>query len=464
MCWKEDGFVLKREKRLRQDLCQGPFLPKIISYTIPIILTSVLQLLFNAADLMVLGQLKGNDNVGAVGATSSLINLLVSLFTGLSIGAGVFVAQGIGARDDERVSRAVHTAIPAAAIGGAVLTVVGVCLSRWFLELMATPANLLGQATMYMQIYFAGIIPILVYNFGAAILRSAGDTKSPLIYLSAAGVLNILLNLFFVAVCDMAVDGVALATVISQLLACVLVLRKLMCRGDSCKLSLKKMRIDPRALGRIVSIGLPAGIQGSLFSISNVTIQSSVNSFNIEAINNGCSAASNIEGFVYMGMNAFQQTVTTFVGQNSGARKYKNVGRVVGLTLACVTVTGLILGSAARLFAPQLLSLYLKEGGEAIRYGITRMNYVCSVYFLCGIMDVLSGSLRGMGASTVPMVVSILGACGLRVLWVVTVFRQYQTLDSLFVVFPVSWLVTILALVVCFVIVWKKRIEAVGAQ
>ena len=464
MCWKEDGFVLKREKRLRQDLCQGPFLPKIISYTIPIILTSVLQLLFNAADLMVLGQLKGNDNVGAVGATSSLINLLVSLFTGLSIGAGVCVAQGIGARDDERVSRAVHTAIPAAAIGGAVLTVVGVCLSRWFLELMATPANLLGQATLYMQIYFAGIIPILVYNFGAAILRSAGDTKSPLIYLSAAGVLNILLNLFFVAVCDMAVDGVALATVISQLLACVLVLRKLMCRGDSCKLSLKKMRIDPRALGRIVSIGLPAGIQGSLFSISNVTIHSSVNSFNIEAINNGCSAASNIEGFVYMGMNAFQQTVTTFVGQNSGARKYKNVGRVVGLTLACVTVTGLILGSAARLFAPQLLSLYLKEGGEAIRYGITRMNYVCSVYFLCGIMDVLSGSLRGMGASTVPMVVSILGACGLRVLWVVTVFRQYQTLDSLFVVFPVSWLVTILALVVCFVIVWKKRIEAVGAQ
>lgn len=439
-------------------------MPKIISYTVPIILTSVLQLLFNAADLMVLGQLKGNDNVGAVGATSSLINLLVSLFTGLSIGAGVCVAQGIGARDDQRVSRAVHTAIPAAAIGGAVLTVVGVCLSRWFLELMATPANLLDQATVYMQIYFAGIIPILVYNFGTAILRSAGDTKSPLIYLSAAGVLNIALNLFFVAVCDMAVDGVALATVISQLLACALVLRKLMRRGDSCKLSLKKMRIDPRALGQIVSIGLPAGIQGSLFSISNVTIQSSVNSFNLEAINNGCSAASNIEGFVYMGMNAFQQTVTTFVGQNSGAGKYKNVGRVVGLTLACVTVTGLILGSAARIFAPQLLSLYLKEGGDAIGYGITRMNYVCSVYFLCGIMDVLSGSLRGMGASTVPMVVSILGACGLRVLWVVTVFRHYRTLDSLYVVFPVSWLVTIFALVVCFVVVWKKRINKQQAQ
>ena len=192
--------MLKREQRLRQDLCQGPFLPKIISYTIPIILTSVLQLLFNAADLMVLGQLKGNDNVGAVGATGSLINLLISLFNGLSVGASVCVAQGIGAKDDDRVSRAVHTAIPAAAIGGAVLTVIGVCLSRWLLELMATPINLIGQATLYMQIYFAGIIPILVYNFGAAILRSAGDTKSPLIYLSAAGVLNIALNLFFVAV------------------------------------------------------------------------------------------------------------------------------------------------------------------------------------------------------------------------------------------------------------------------
>lgn len=451
--------MLKREKRLRQNLCEGPFLPKIISYTVPIILTSVLQLLFNAADLMVLGQLKGNDNVGAVGATGSLINLLVSLFTGLSIGAGVCVAQGIGAKDDSRVQRAIHTAIPAAAIGGAVLTVIGIFLSRWFLELMSTPANLLPQATLYMQIYFAGIIPILVYNFGAAILRSAGDTKSPLLYLSAAGVLNILLNLFFVAVCDMAVDGVALATVLSQLLACVLVLRKLMRREDNCKLCLKKMRIDSGALSRIISIGLPAGIQGSLFAISNVTIQSSINSFNVEAINNGCSAASNIEGFVYMGMNAFQQTATTFVGQNSGARKYKNVGRIVGLSLICVTVTGLLLGILGRVFAPQLLALYLKEGGDSITYGQIRMNYVCVLYFLCGIMDVLSGSLRGMGASTVPMVVTILGACGLRIVWVATVFKQVHTLESLFMVFPVSWLVTIVVLAICFMTIWKKRLK-----
>lgn len=462
--------MLKREKKIRENLCEGPFLPKIISYTVPIILTSLLQLLFNAADLMVLGQLKGNDCVGAVGATGSLINLMVSLFTGLAIGAGVCVAQGIGAKDDSRVSRAVHTAIPAAIIGGAVLTVIGIFLSSWFLTLMGTPENLLQQASLYMRIYFAGIIPIMVYNFGAAILRSAGDTKSPLIYLSIAGVLNIILNLVFVAIFDMAVDGVAWATTISQLAACVLVIRKLMRRDDSCKLSLRKMRIDGRSLGRIISIGLPAGIQGSLFAISNVTIQSSVNSFNLEAVNNGCSAAANIEGFVYMGMNAFQQTVTTFVGQNSGARKYKNVGKIVGLTLICVTVVGLILGTLGRVFAPQLLSLYLKEGGDAIRYGQIRMNYVCLMYFLCGIMDVLSGSLRGMGKSVVPMIVTIIGACGLRIVWVYTVFRNAADLATetrigvLFTVFPVSWIVTIAALAVCFLTIWKKRLKLPGNQ
>lgn len=457
--------MLKREKRLRQDLCEGPFLPKIISYTIPIILTSVLQLLFNAADLMVLGQLRGNDHVGAVGATTSLINLLVSLFTGLSIGAGVCVAQGIGAKDNNQVSRAVHTAIPAAILGGAGLTVVGIFLARWFLELMATPENLLDQATLYMQIYFGGIIPILVYNFGTAILRSAGDTKSPLLYLTIAGVVNIVLNIIFVAFFHMAVDGVALATVISQLLACILVLRKLIRREDNCKLTLKKMRIDPGALSRIVGIGLPAGIQGALFSISNVIVQSSINSFNIEAINNGCSAASNIEGFVYMGMNAFQQTATTFVGQNSGARKYKNVGKIVGLTLICVTVTGLVTGTIGRVFAPQLLSLYLKEGGDAITYGIVRMNHICMLYFLCGIMDVLSGTLRGMGASTIPMVVTILGACGLRILWIATIFQKIKTLECLYMVFPVSWIVTLIALGICFMILWKKRLKLnVGVQ
>ena len=462
--------MLKREKKIRENLCEGPFLPKIITYTIPIILTSLLQLLFNAADLMVLGQLRGNDSVGAVGATGSLISLIVSLFTGLAIGAGVCVAQGIGARDDSRVSRAVHTAIPAAVFGGALLTVIGVFLSTWFLKLMSTPENLLEQASLYMKIYFAGIIPMLVYNFGAAVLRSAGDTKSPLLYLSIAGVLNLILNMIFVAGFGMAVDGVAWATTISQTVSCILVLRKLMHREDACKLMLKKMKIDGHSLKRIISIGLPAGIQSSLFAISNVTVQSSINSFNLEAVNNGCSAASNIEGFVYMGMNAFQQTATTFVGQNSGARKYKNVGKITGLTLICVTVVGIMLGALGRIFAPQLLSLYLKEGGDAVHYGQIRMNYVCLLYFLCGIMDVLSGVLRGMGKSTVPMVVTIIGACGLRIVWIYTIFQNAAHLPVddrigvLFTVFPVSWIVTICALGVCFLVIWKKRLKLPGNE
>ncbi len=449
--------MLKREKRIRQNLLEGPFLPKIISYTVPIILTSVLQLLFNAADLMILGQFAGADTVGAVGATSSLINLMVNLFAGLAVGAGVCVAQGIGARDDDRISRAVHTAIPAAVIGGAVLTLVGVFFSRFFLELMATPANLLHYAGIYMRIYFAGIIPMLVYNFGAAILRSAGDTKSPLLYLTVAGVANVLLNLFFVIVCRMTVEGVALATTISQLLSCVLVLRKLMVRQDACRLSLKKLKIDKGSLSRIIGVGLPAGIQSSMFSIANVTIQSAVNSFNLAAVNNGCSAASNIEGFVYMSMNAFQQTATTFVGQNAGAGQYRNVRKINSLCMLCAAVTGLLLGVSGRLFAPQLLSLYLPQGGEAITYGMIRMSYVCLPYFICGIMEVLSGTLRGMGLSVVPMAASILGTCGLRILWVMTVFESRKTLDVLYLVYPVSWLVTIAVLLVCYFVIWNKR-------
>ena len=413
---------------------------------------------------MVLGQFTSEDNVGAVGATGSLINLLVSLFTGLAVGVGVCVAQGIGARDDDRISRAVHTAIPAALIGGAVLTVIGVIFSGTFLSWMDTPRNLHGPATLYMQIYFAGIIPIMVYNFGAAILRSTGDTQSPLIYLTIAGVVNVILNLIFVLVVKMTVAGVALATTISQVIACTLVLRKLAHREDACKLYIKKLRIDTVSLKRIVGIGLPAGIQSSVFAVANVVIQSAVNSFQIEAINNGCAAAANIEGFVYMGMDAFSQTSTTFVGQNSGARKYRNVGKITLLIVLCVSAVGFMLGGLATLFAPQLLSLYLKDSAKAIEYGAIRMGYVCLYYFICGIMNVLSGSLRGMGASTVPMVVTIMGGCGLRILWIYTVFQKWHDLGTLYMVFPVSWIVTVLVLAVCFLTVWRKRMKTFGGD
>ncbi len=452
-----------RAKKMELDLCSGPFLKKIIAYTIPIILTSILQLLFNAADLVVVGQFRGSNAVSAVGATGSLINLLVGLFMGLSVGVSVCIAQAVGARDNERMSRAVHTSLPAAAICGAVLTVVGITCSRMLLGLMDTPESVIDGATLYMQIYFAGIIPILVYNFGAAILRSAGDTKSPLLYLTIAGIVNICLNLVFVIGFGMSVEGVALATTLSQTLSCTLVLRKLMRREDGCRLILKKLKIHPATLKKIIQVGLPAGIQGTLFSISNVTIQSSINSFG-EMVLSGSTAASNIEGFIYVAMNSFQQTATTFVGQNMGARRYENIGKVVRLCLLCVAATGLVLGIGAYVFAPQLLPLYLKNDTIAISYAIVRMGYVGRVYFLCGMMDVLSGSMRGMGASMVPMIVTIIGACVLRVAWVATVFQQYRTLDSLFVSYPVSWIVTGSVLFICFTVLRKKIMRNVLPQ
>ena len=448
-----------RAKKNGMDLCTGPFLKKIILYTLPIIATSLLQLLFNAADLVVVGQFRGPNAVSAVGSTGSLINLIVGLFMGLSIGVGVCVAQAVGARDHARMSRAVHTALPAAAICGAFLTVVGICFCRFFLELMDTPAAVIDGATIYMQIYFAGIIPILLYNFGAAILRSAGDSQSPLVYLVIAGTANVCLNLAFVLGFGMSVEGVALATTLSQVLSCFLVLRKLALREDGCRLDLKKLKIHMPTLGKIIRVGLPAGIQGTLFAVSNVTIQSSINSFG-EVVLSGSTAASNIEGFVYMSMNGFQQSATTFAGQNMGARRYQNLGRIVGLCIGCAAVVGIVLGGGAFLFAEQLLPLYLKTDVQAIGYGITRMRYVCLLYFLCGMMDVLSGAMRGMGQAIVPMIVAIVGACLLRVVWVMTIFKAIPTLHCLFLSYPVSWVITVCAMLLCFMHLWRKTMKS----
>jgi putative MATE family efflux protein len=447
-------------KKQTYSLTEGPLFWNIVRYTIPIILTSVLQLLFNAADLVVVGQFgaDGSKAISAVGATGSLINLLVGLFMGLSLGAGVCVAQGVGAQDNTRIHRAVHTALPAAAICGAFLTVVGIALAPTLLSWMGTPDEVIDLSVVYMRIYFAGIIPTLLYNFGASILRSAGDSRSPLIILIIAGILNVLLNLFFVLVCNMTVSGVATATAIAQTVSCVLVMRALMKRQDGCKLELKKLKIYPHTLKRIIQIGLPAGIQGSLFAISNVTIQSSINSFG-PVVLSGSTAASNIEGFVYMSMNAFQQTAMTFVGQNMGAGKIKNIGKCLGLCLLCVVTVGVVLGGGCYLAAPHLLSIYLKDDAQAIAYGVLRMSYVGLPYFLCGMMDVLSGTMRGMGASTVPMIVTLLGACGLRVLWVATIFQQNRTLDCLFLCYTVSWSVTVPVLFGCFMVLWLKMLR-----
>lgn len=445
-------------------MLQGPLLKNVILYTIPIILTSWLQLLFNAADLVVVGQARGSESLAAVGATGAITNLIVNLFIGLSVGGGVSVAHGLGGNDDEAVHRTVHTAIPAAAVSGLLLTVVGVCFAETFLTWMGTPADILPLSTLYMQIYFGGMVFNMVYNFAASILRAAGDTRSPLIFLGIAGVINVGLNLFFVHVFDMNVEGVALATAISQAVSAVLVVTTLMRRTDACKLEWKKMRFYKPQLLKMVRIGLPAGIQGSMFSISNVMIQSSINSFG-PVVMSGNTAAQNIEGFVFTAMNAFHQTAVNFTGQNVGARQYDRVKKILFTCLGCVAVTGLALGTALYVFGPQLLSIYISDSQDAINLGLIRMSFICTVYFLCGLMDVSTGALRGMGASTVPMIISVLGVCGIRLLWIDTVFQipQYHTPECLYLSYGVSWVVTFAAQFAAFWLVYnrhKKRAES----
>ena len=454
-----------RMKRFNRSMIDGPLFSGIVMYTIPIILTSVLQLLFNAADLVIVGRFCGSVSVAAVGATGAITNLIVNLFIGLSVGTGVTVAHALGSREDEAVHRAVHTAMPTALIGGLLLTFVGVLLSEPLLRLMETPETVLPLSTIYMQIYFGGMVFNMVYNFCASILRAAGDTKSPLIYLTLAGVVNVVLNVIFVTVLHMNVAGVALATTISQALSAVLVVIALMRRTDACHLDLKKMRIYAPQFMKMVNIGIPAGIQGSLFSISNVLIQSSVNSFG-DIFMSGNAAAGNIEGFAYVSINAFSQTAVNYVGQNVGARQYKRVGRIVGICLACVVVVGLTVGIIGYSLGEQLLSIYITDSPEAIAYGMIRLSYICLPYFLCGLMDVSTGALRGMGASIAPMVISVLGVCGLRVAWIYTVFQipQFHTPQCLYLSYIVSWSATFLIQIIAFIRIYRRHLAIYDAQ
>lgn len=441
------------------DIRNGPVLKNIIIYTIPIILTGILQLLFNAADLIVVGFFSGSDSVAAVGATASLTNLIVNLFIGLSVGAGVIVAQCLGAGDSQAASQTVHTAIPVAFIGGAILSVIGVAFSKTFLELMGTPAGkLLSLSSVYMKIYFSGMIFSMLYNFGSAVLRAAGDTKSPLIFLSISGVLNVILNVIFVAAFNMDVAGVALATIISEGVSAVLVLIALSKRNDSCRLDFKKMKIKKTALVRIIKIGVPAGLQNSLFAISNVLIQSSINSFGTAHIS-GSAAASSLEGFCYVAMNSFQQTSLNFCGQNYGAGDLKRVKKVNNTCLLTVSAVGLFTGCLIYFFGRPLLGIYIHDSASAINFGMERMKYILIPYFLCGIMDVVTGSMRGIGSSVIPMVITIVGVCVMRIVWIYTVFSmpQYHSFAGLMISYPISWLLTFAAVYVAYIITLKNR-------
>lgn len=435
------------------DMCSGPLVSKILQFSIPLMLSGILQLLFNAADIIVVGQFTGSAAMAAVGSTSSLNNLIINIFIGLSLGSSVLMARYYGAKDTEDIHQLVHTSIMLSLISGAGLIVIGTALARPLLELMGTPHDVIDQAVLYMRIIFLGMPALMTYNFGAGILRAIGDTKRPLAFLFVAGVVNVILNLFFVIVFGLGVAGVAIATIISQYISAFLVLRCLMKDDAPYKLEIRKLRMHRRMLMQIIRVGLPAGIQSAVFNISNVLIQSSINSFGSIAVA-GNTAATNIEGFVTTSMNAIYQASTSFTSQNVGAGNKERIVPVLLSCLSIVAILGAALGWLAFLGGRFLLGIYSSDP-EVIAYGMNRMSVLCTTYFLCGMMDTTCGSIRGLGYSIAPTIVSLAGACGLRVLWIYTVFRLDRTLYTLYISYPISWAITFSAHIICFIVFFR---------
>ena len=432
------------------DMCNGPLFSRLLLFALPLMLSGILQLLFNAADIVVVGQFAGSNAMAAVGSTSSLINLLVNLFIGISVGANVLVARYYGSRSPEDVEQTVHTALITGFIGGFVLIAIGIPAARPMLELMGTPADVLDQAVLYMRIYFIGMPATMLYNFGAAVLRASGDTRRPLYFLFVAGVVNVIFNLFFVIVLHMDVEGVAIATVISQFISAGLIILCLVRMEGMCHLDFSRLRFHITKFKQILRIGVPAGLQGILFSISNVLIQSSINSFGSTVVA-GNTAASNIEGFVYTSLNAIYQTSLSFTSQNMGAKNYHRVDKVLIQCELLVAAIGLVLGNGAYLLGNQLLGIYSGDA-QVIAYGLQRLSICCASYFLCGVMDVLAGSIRGLGYSIVPMLITFTGICLFRVVWVFTAFQWHPSLFTIYISYPISWLVTIVANLTCYLV------------
>ena len=442
------------------DMCSGPLVGSLLRFSLPLMASGILQLLFNAADIIVLGQFASSSAMAAVGATSSLNSLMVNLFLGLSIGCSVVMAHSYGAQDWRRVQDTVHTAILLALFCGAALILLGLPLLPVLLGWMDTPADLMDQSVLYMRIVFLGMPAMMAYDFGAGILRAIGDTRRPLFFLTAAGITNACLNVFFVLVFHMDVAGVALATSISQYLSAGLILRCLARPGTRYQLHPRQLRLHKATLLQILRVGLPAGIQSVVFSVSNVLIQSSINSFGTLAVA-GSTAAANIENFVYTAMESVYQAALNFTSQNIGAGKKERVPLILRDCLLLVAVIGAILGGLAVLFGRQLLSIYTSDP-QVLPYGIDRIHVVCLTYLLCGLMDVACGVVRGMGAAVTPTVVSLTGACGLRIVWIFTVFGSMHSLFVLYLSYPVTWIVTFTMHMVCFV--WfYRRLRQSGA-
>lgn len=450
-----------RDRHYEIDMLNGPVMPRLLSFALPLMLSSMLQLTFNAADVIVVGRFEGEAALAAVGAPGALINLLVNLFLGLSVGANVVVARCFGAGRYQDTRDAVHTSIALSLIGGVLVGVVGFGMAGTFLSLMKTPAEVLPLATTYMRVYFLGMPANLLYNFGAAILRAVGDTRRPLVYLTVAGVVNVALNLVFVIALGMGVAGVALATILSQVISAALVLLCLMRSDGAIKVELKKLRLDGGKALEIAKIGLPAGLQGMVFSISNVLIQSTVNSFG-KTVVAGNTTASNLEGYVYVAMNSIYQAAITFTGQNVGARRFERIARVARDSLVAVFLIGAVLGGLLTLFKRALFGIYT-DNDAVMAAAAIRTNVIAPTYFLCGMMDSAVGLLRGMGSSVQPMITSIVGVCVLRIVWILVILPLNPTLAMLYISYPISWAVTFAAHMICYFRV-KRRLCATAGE
>ena len=436
------------------DMCNGSILDKLVSFSIPLMLSGILQLLFNAVDIIVVGQFTGNEALAAVGSTTALINVFVNLFIGISLGASVLAARFYATGQEKEMTETVHTSITLALISGIAMGIIGVIAAKGALELMDTPDNVLNLSTLYMRIYFMGMPFFMLYNYGAAILRAVGDTKRPLLFLIISGATNVVLNLLLVIQFHLGVAGVAIATVISQCISCILVLRCLYLSDGSYQLRFNKLGMKTRYVKQIFQIGIPAGIQSTIINFSNVLLQSSVNSFGSVAMA-GYTAANNILGFLYVSVNSITQACMSFTSQNYGVRKFKRMDKVLLECLGLTVIVALVLGGGSYLFGAELMHIYTKST-KVIECGVDIMLYTTVTYFLCGIMDLLPGALRGMGHSTVPMILSVIGTVGTRIVWIYVIFPCHRSLDFLFISYPVSWLLTIVMQVICFYFVRKK--------
>ena len=435
------------------DMCNGSIMDKLVSFALPLMLSGILQLMFNAVDIIVVGRFSGSEALAAVGSTTALINVFTNLFIGISLGANVLAARFFAAGRKEEMSETVHTSITLALISGILMAFVGLIFSKGALELMGTPEDVIGLSTLYMRIYFMGMPFFMLYNYGAAILRAVGDTKRPLYFLIIAGVINAGLNMVLVIVFGLGVAGVGIATVFSQMVSCVLVLTCL-CRAEgSYKLSFSKLSINGYYLKQIFQVGIPAGIQSTVINFSNALLQSSVNSFGSTAMA-GYTAANNILGFLYVSINSVTQACMSFTSQNFGVGKYKRMDRVLMDCMILSVGAALVLGCGAYFFGAEILQVYTEEA-DVIQCGVEILSITTVPYFLCGIMDLFPGALRGMGYSAVPMVLSIIGTVGMRVLWIFVFFPQHRSLYFLFISYPASWIATIVMQVVCYYFVRK---------